>query len=161
MFFVNLLLTAVRHLGSIVISIILIIVGAIWSKVCLYIGLFLLASNVIVAIFGAIRLQKIMSYRSDDDPEFNDELNICRRQIDQIDAEIFDLLNRRMHTSDKIGEIKKANNVAILQSNRWEDICRRMLTITRRMGLSEEFVRTVLEAIHVESINRQNEIMNK
>jgi hypothetical protein len=36
-----------------------------------------------------------------------------------------------------------------------------MLTITRRMGLSEEFVRTVLEAIHVESINRQNEIMNK
>ncbi|MBO5983444.1 MAG: chorismate mutase, partial [Rikenellaceae bacterium] len=41
-----------------------------------------------------------------DDPEFNDELNICRRQIDQIDAEIFDLLNRRMHTSDKIGEIK-------------------------------------------------------
>ena len=95
-----------------------------------------------------------------DDPEFNDELNICRRQIDQIDAEIFDLLNRRMHTSDKIGEIKKANNVAILQSNRWEDICRRMLTITRRMGLSEEFVRTVLEAIHVESINRQNEIMN-
>ena len=99
--------------------------------------------------------------KSADDPEFNDELNICRRQIDQIDAEIFDLLNRRMHTSDKIGEIKKANNVAILQSNRWEDICRRMLTITRRMGLSEEFVRTVLEAIHVESINRQNEIMNK
>jgi len=29
------------------------------------------------------------------------------------------------------------------------------------MGLSEDFVRTVLEAIHVESINRQNEIMNK
>ena len=99
--------------------------------------------------------------KSADDPEFNDELNVCRRQIDQIDAEIFDLLNRRMHTSDKIGEIKKANNVAILQSNRWEDICRRMLTITRRMGLSEDFVRTVLEAIHVESINRQNEIMNK
>ena len=99
--------------------------------------------------------------KSADDPEFHDELNVCRQQIDQIDAEIFDLLNRRMHTSDKIGAIKKANNVAILQSNRWEDICRRMLTITRRMGLSEEFVRTVLEAIHVESINRQNEIMNK
>ena len=99
--------------------------------------------------------------KSADDPEFHDELDVCRQQIDQIDAEIFDLLNRRMHTSDKIGAIKKANNVAILQSNRWEDICRRMLTITRRMGLSEEFVRTVLEAIHVESINRQNEIMNK
>ena len=95
------------------------------------------------------------------DPEFNSELNICRRQIDQIDAELFDLLSQRMKTADKIGHIKKANNVAILQSNRWEDICRRMLSLTRGMGLSEEFVRTVLEAIHLESINRQNDIMNK
>ena len=94
------------------------------------------------------------------DPEFNDELKLCREQIDQIDSEIFDLLSQRMQTAEKIGKIKKANNVAILQSNRWEDICRRMISMTRGMGLSEEFVRTVLEAIHLESISRQNEIMN-
>lgn len=94
------------------------------------------------------------------DPEFNDELKLCREQIDQIDSEIFDLLSQRMQTAEKIGRIKKANNVAILQSNRWEDICRRMISMTRGMGLSEEFVRTVLEAIHLESISRQNEIMN-
>lgn len=94
------------------------------------------------------------------DPAFTDELNVCRQQIDQIDSELFDLLSQRMKTADKIGRIKKANNVAILQSNRWEDICRRMLTMTRGMGLSEDFVRTILEAIHLESISRQNEIMN-
>ena len=60
----------------------------------------------------------------------------------------------------KIGQIKKANNVAILQSNRWDDICRRMLSMTRGMGLSEDFVRSILEAIHLESISRQNEVMN-
>ena len=93
-------------------------------------------------------------------PEFNNELNVCRQQIDQIDSELFDLLSQRMQTAEKIGRIKKANNVAILQSNRWEDICRRMINLTRGMNLSEEFVRSVLEAIHVESINHQNEIMN-
>jgi chorismate mutase len=66
-----------------------------------------------------------------------------------------------MRTADKIGQIKKASNVAILQSNRWNEITRRMISMTRGMGLSEEFVNTVLEAIHMESINHQNEIMNK
>ena len=94
------------------------------------------------------------------DPEFNNELNVCRQQIDQIDSELFDLLSQRMQTAEKIGRIKKANNVAILQSSRWEDICRRMINLTRGMNLSEEFVRSVLEAIHVESMNHQNEIMN-
>lgn len=75
LFFVNFLLSAVRHIGSIVISIIFIIVGAIWSKVCLYIGIFLIASNVIVALVGAIRMQKLMNYRSDDDPEFNEMMD--------------------------------------------------------------------------------------
>ena len=94
------------------------------------------------------------------DPEFNSELNVCRQQIDQIDSELFELLSERMRTAEKIGQIKKANNVAILQSNRWDDICRRMLSMTRGMGLSEDFVRSILEAIHLESISRQNEVMN-
>ena len=95
-----------------------------------------------------------------DDPDYLKALARYREQIDQIDSELFELLSERMRTAEKIGQIKKANNVAILQSNRWEDICRRMLSMTRGMGLSEEFVRTVLEAIHLESISRQNEIMN-
>jgi chorismate mutase len=99
--------------------------------------------------------------KTTEDPEFTSELNVCRQKIDQIDSELFELLSERMRTSDKIGEIKKANNVAILQSNRWGEICRRMLSMTRGMGLSEEFVSAILETIHLESISRQNEIMNK
>ena len=107
-------------------------------------------------------LGKIVWRRSTtDSPDYQQALAKLRSQIDQIDAELFELLCERMKTSEKIGRIKKANNVAILQSNRWEDICRRMLSLTRGMGLSEDFVRTVLEAIHIESINHQNEVMNK
>ncbi len=99
--------------------------------------------------------------KTTEDPEFTSELNVCRQKIDQIDSELFELLSERMRTSDKIGEIKKASNVAILQSNRWDEICRRMLSMTREMGLSKEFVSSILETIHMESISRQNEIMNK
>ncbi len=71
-FLTNLFIAAFRHIGSIVISIVLIIVGAIWSNVCFYIGLFLMISNIVVAFVGAISMQKVMNYRSDDDPEFNE-----------------------------------------------------------------------------------------
>lgn len=74
-FFTNFFITAFSHIGSIVISIILIVSGVIWSDVCLYIGLFLIISNVIVALIGAIRMQCIMNYRSDDDPEFNEMMD--------------------------------------------------------------------------------------
>lgn len=74
-FFANLFLAAFRHIGSIIISVILLIIGAISSKTCLYIGLFLLLSNVIVAVVSAIRMQSMMNYRSDDDSEFNEMMD--------------------------------------------------------------------------------------
>ena len=56
-FLLGFFMTAFKHLGSAVISVALIIIGAIWSDICLYIGLFLLLSNVIVAVVGGIRMQ--------------------------------------------------------------------------------------------------------
>ncbi len=101
-FLTNLFLTAFRHIGSIVISIILIIVGAIWSKVCLYIGLFLIASNVIVALVGAFRMQNIMNYRSDDDPEFNEMMGNLSSDPNAFLSEIMETQeeNRQLHGED-------------------------------------------------------------
>lgn len=96
-----------------------------------------------------------------EDSEFQNTLDLYRRQIDQLDAELFDLLSRRMRVAEKIGEVKRANNVTILQSRRWGDIKEKIVSQSQKLQLSEEFVRTVLEAIHTESINRQNYIMNK
>ncbi len=74
-FLTTLFIAAFRHIGSVVISVILIIVGLIWSDICLYIGLFLLISNVILVFINAIRMQHMMNYRSDDDPEFNEMMD--------------------------------------------------------------------------------------
>lgn len=96
-----------------------------------------------------------------DNPEFVQALQRYRSEIDQLDSELFDLLSRRMIVAEKIGTVKKENNVAILQGGRWTSIVEKVVTQAERLNLSEEFLKTVLEAIHIESIDRQNKIMNR
>ena len=94
-------------------------------------------------------------------PLFAETLDKLRGQIDEIDAEIIELLSRRMAVSEQMGYIKKENDVAILQERRWSNIMERSMLQAKQLGLNKEFLKTVLESIHIESINRQNEVMNK
>ena len=96
-----------------------------------------------------------------DSPEYQKALEKMRREIDQIDSELFELLGKRMKVAEGIGRVKRNNNVAILQGGRWNSIVDKVVSQSQKLGLSEEFLKTVLEAIHIESINRQNDVMNK
>lgn len=96
-----------------------------------------------------------------DKSEYLAALEPLRRQIDQIDAELFELLSKRMQVAEGIGRVKRENNVAILQGGRWNDIVERITMQAPHLNLSSEFLKTILEAIHLESINRQNKIMNE
>ena len=84
-----------------------------------------------------------------------------REQIDSLDNEILQLLAERMSVAENIGRIKRDNGVRILQSVRWESIAERTLARSAVLGLSVEFLQTLLDAIHVESINHQNRIMKE
>ena len=84
-----------------------------------------------------------------------------RDQIDSLDGEILQLLAERMSVAEKIGHIKRENDVRILQSLRWESIAERTLARSASLGLSIEFLQTLLDAIHVESINHQNKVMKE
>ena len=65
-----------------------------------------------------------------------------------------------MKIADHIGELKRANNVAILQSKRWNDILERMILEGEEHLLSEEFILRIYKAIHQESINHQKNTLN-
>ena len=82
-------------------------------------------------------------------------------QIDSLDGEILQLLAERMNVAEKIGRIKRENDVRILQSLRWESIAERTLARSASLGLSVEFLQTLLDAVHVESINHQNKVMKE
>lgn len=96
-----------------------------------------------------------------DNPEYQRALAECRREIDDIDSELFGLLSRRMDIADRIGRIKRENDVTILQSERWNEIIEKAVTRARNLNLSADFISMILEAIHLESIARQNRVMNR
>lgn len=92
--------------------------------------------------------------------EFITALEKLREQINHLDDELIDLLGQRMRIADKIGEYKKNNNVTILQTNRWNAILERAFAKGDNLGLSREFITKYFDAVHMESINHQNKIMN-
>ena len=63
-----------------------------------------------------------------------------------------------MEIADGIGVLKKANNVAILQNQRWHEILGKMILEGEQRNLSEDLIIRVFKAIHQESINRQEKI---
>lgn len=92
--------------------------------------------------------------------DYTKELSNLRAQIDVIDNQLLDILGKRMKTSDGIGALKKKKNVAVLQSTRWNEILGKMILEGESRGLSEEFVLKMFKAIHQESINHQEKIIN-
>ena len=96
-----------------------------------------------------------------DDKEFKATLKQLRIQIDDLDIELIDVLKRRMDLVEKIGVHKKENKVTILQNKRWMEMLKSRVKYGEENGLSELFVQQLLKAIHQESIDKQNSVMNK
>jgi chorismate mutase len=83
------------------------------------------------------------------------KLEDLRDQIDEIDAEIIDKLAHRMSVARVIGKYKKKNNVAILQPERWEEILRTRTKSGMEKQLTREFLISMLNIVHQESIYQQ------
>lgn len=88
-------------------------------------------------------------------------LEELRAIIDKCDDKIIQILCKRMHVSERLGELKKDNNITIHQSNRWRKLLERRIKEGESKGLSEDFILKIFQAIHQESIDHQNNIMNK
>lgn len=103
-----------------------------------------------------------MIWRKEDiiSEELHVQMDKMRAQINQLDDELLQLLGQRMKVADKIGQYKKDNNITILQTNRWNAILERAFVKGAQLGLSQEFITKYFDAVHMESINHQNKIMN-
>jgi len=102
-------------------------------------------------------------WRKEDIPsqEFHATMEKLRQQINHLDDELLQILGQRMKVSEEIGRYKKANNITILQTNRWNSILERAYVKGEKLGLGKEFITKYFDAVHMESINHQNKIMNE
>lgn len=109
-----------------------------------------------------IQMMKDLKIRKETDTEaaYRNALATLRTKIDVVDHQLIEILGQRMQVADQIGKLKKEKNVAILQSKRWNEILGKMILEGEERGLSEEFVLRMFKAIHQESINHQEKIIN-
>lgn len=89
-----------------------------------------------------------------------ESLTLLRQQIDELDNELLEVLNKRMRVSREIGQYKKEHRMPVLQIGRHDEIMQTRARLAEEMGMSGEFMRTVLAAIHEESVRQQIEIFN-
>lgn len=90
----------------------------------------------------------------------SDDLSLLRREIDRVDAELLDVLNRRMRICRKIGRYKKAHSMPVVQAKRYGSIMNSRVAAAVDLHMGAEFMRTVLNAVHEESVRQQINILN-
>ena len=101
----------------------------------------------------------ILRELAEDNPNVQHDLEELRGQIDEFDRELFQILEERMKVAEKIGLYKKANNITVLQPDRWQEILEKTIEQGKSHDLSSEFVTKIFTAIHQESINKQTKLM--
>lgn len=111
----------------------------------------------LVQFMEDLKIRKVASQSKD----YLNKLNGLRAMIDIADAQLLEILAKRMKISDEIGRVKKLQNVAILQNQRWNEILGKMILEGKENGLSEEFILRLFKAIHQESIEHQKKVISE
>ena len=96
-----------------------------------------------------------------DNVEMTESLISLRKQIDEMDDQLMDLLTRRMRVSREIALYKKEHNMGVVQPMRYTEILDKRGAQGSLCGMDPGFVRRVYEEIHAESVRQQMEIINK
>ena len=82
-----------------------------------------------------------------------------RKDIDSIDAQLLELLARRMQHAVTIGTYKKERGLPVVQGNRWEAILKEAMAHGAEKGLDPMFVEKIWNAIHDESVRIQERML--
>ncbi|QKZ15578.1 chorismate mutase [Spirosoma sp. KUDC1026] len=92
--------------------------------------------------------------------EFQSVMEQSRRNIDNVDRQIVEMLAARMALVERLAEYKRDNNVTLFQPDRWKEILQSRADLGKKLNLYPEVVEEIYKIIHMESIRKQTEIMN-
>lgn len=96
-----------------------------------------------------------------DTKQSTESLSALRKQIDQYDDQLIELLAKRMRVSREIGMFKKEHDMTVLQTGRYNEILEKRGAQGALCGIGAECIREIFEAIHEESVRQQLEVINK
>jgi len=110
-----------------------------------------------------VQLSELLSnliIRNPIDTSSQEDIEQIRQILDSMDAEIVDLLGKRMELVKQLGEIKGENNMPIYQAERWREIIESRTQWGEENDLDANFILKLFELIHDKSIQTQIEILN-
>jgi len=96
-----------------------------------------------------------------EETQTTENITALRKQIDEIDNQIIEVLAKRMRISREIGQYKKEHGMTILQTSRYSEILEKRGAQGSLLGIDPECVKKIFESIHEESVNQQMHIINK
>ncbi len=98
---------------------------------------------------------------STEDSAVRGTLEYYRQIIDGIDAEVVDLIGKRMELASQLGDLKKQCNLTAYIPERWQEIVETRTERGKKNNLDANLILHLFELIHQESIRIQTEVMNQ
>ncbi len=88
-------------------------------------------------------------------------LRAHRARVDAADRALLAALGVRFKAVARIGKLKIAHGMPLLQTNRWEEVMKECVKRGARLGLAPPFVTALYELIHVEALKTQEILRRK
>lgn len=88
-----------------------------------------------------------------------EHLDLLRQKIDMLDSELLEVLSKRLEVCREIGAYKREHRMPVVQPTRYNEMLGGRIADASRLGLGQDFLRTVLRAIHDESVRQQIEVL--
>lgn len=93
--------------------------------------------------------------------ESTENIAILRRQIDDIDNQIIDIIAKRMRVCREIGQYKKDHDMTIVHAQRYSEIIEKREQQGDMLGVDKDFISNIFGLLHQESVRQQMNIINK
>ena len=96
---------------------------------------------------------------------FNTDLlksfKLLRKEIDDLDTELVQLLRNRQDKIEEIGRLKFKENLAIYQKERWLDILDKAINNSRENQVNQKFIEQLFRLLHQESLKLQHQVIKR
>jgi len=87
-----------------------------------------------------------------------DKLDALRKKIDVLDERLLELIRERLGVVTEIGTVKKGLGLKPLDATRWNVVLEKGLKRADTLGIRREFVKKILDTIHEEALQIENNI---
>lgn len=83
------------------------------------------------------------------------DLEIFRHEIDEVDKQLIDLIQKRFILAQKIWKYKKKHNMPALQPIRWKEVLESRKQYAEMLWIDQKAIEGIWNTIHIYSLEQE------